>query len=168
MRKIRKDRVLWWPISWNHRCPSSFELLEVFPYIFFLQIFSLFLVVICTAVTFFMPRLADFLHQLEATLPWLGQSSGLLICSKQPILSEKHHIFQQRRKVTAKGWLEVEAKTSAWTKRNPKRVGVIKRQNCKTVVESTRKLNKKILWKHVQAVFRCSKHFSAVLFASKL
>ena len=33
----------WWPISWNHRCPSSFELLEVFPYIFFLQIFSLFL-----------------------------------------------------------------------------------------------------------------------------
>jgi len=40
----------------------------------------------------------------------LGQSSGLLICSKHPILSEKHHIFQQRRKVTAKGWLEAEAK----------------------------------------------------------
>ena len=42
-------------------------------------------------------------------MPWLGQSSGLLMCSKEPILSEQHHVFQQRRRVTAKGWLEVEA-----------------------------------------------------------
>ena len=47
----------------------------------------------------------------EVTMPWLGQSSGLLICSKEPILSEQHHVFQQRRRVTAKGWLEVEAET---------------------------------------------------------
>eukprot|EP00438_Fugacium_kawagutii_P015453 Skav233764 [mRNA] locus=scaffold2701:195569:211290:+ [translate_table: standard] len=41
-------------------------------------------------------------------MPCLGQSSGLLICSKQRILSEQHHVFQHRRMVTAKGWLEIE------------------------------------------------------------
>ena len=49
------------------------------------------------------------LTKSELTMPWLGQSSGLLICSKEPILSEQHHVFQQRRRVTSKGWLEVEA-----------------------------------------------------------
>lgn len=56
-----------------------------------------------------------FVHQTSplVTMPWLGQSSGLLICSKEPILSEQHHVFQQRRRVTSKGWLEVEVQLAS-------------------------------------------------------
>ena len=35
-----------------------------------------------------------------------------MIFAKEPI-SEKHHVFQQRRRVTTKGWLETEARMKA-------------------------------------------------------
>ncbi|CAK8991204.1 unnamed protein product [Durusdinium trenchii] len=56
-----------------------------------------------------------FLYQTSslATMPFLGQSSGLMICSKKPIFSERHRIFTERRTVTAKGWLEVEVQLSS-------------------------------------------------------
>ena len=50
-----------------------------------------------------------FVHQTspKASLPWIGQSSGLVVYSKYPITQEHHGTFAHRRSVTAKGWLEV-------------------------------------------------------------
>ena len=50
-----------------------------------------------------------FRHQTcpTATQPLLGQSSGLVVYSKYPIVREHHEAFATRRSVTAKGWLEV-------------------------------------------------------------
>ncbi|CAE7811330.1 unnamed protein product [Symbiodinium sp. CCMP2592] len=50
-----------------------------------------------------------FVHQTSPTAsrPLLGQSSGLVVYSKYPIKKEKHEVFESRRSVTAKGWLEV-------------------------------------------------------------
>ncbi|CAE8650060.1 unnamed protein product [Polarella glacialis] len=62
-----------------------------------------------------MMRSLGFQYQTSpvATLPVLGQSSGLAVYSKLPILRETHAVFSQRRAVTRKGWLEVELDLSA-------------------------------------------------------
>lgn len=53
-----------------------------------------------------------FIHQTSFlhTLPKWGQSSGLVVYSKLPILREEHHVFppHMRRSLSCKGWLETE------------------------------------------------------------
>lgn len=57
-----------------------------------------------------MMRLLGFEFQtcyLESA-PAVGQSSGLVVYSKLPIVRAEHHVFSSRRAVSCKGWLEVE------------------------------------------------------------
>ncbi|CAJ1441828.1 unnamed protein product [Effrenium voratum] len=61
-------------------------------------------------------EVALFMHELgfyfqtssTATTPFVGQNSGLVVYSKLPLTAENHGVFQQRRSVSAKGWLQVE------------------------------------------------------------
>eukprot|EP00927_Polykrikos_kofoidii_P055801 TRINITY_DN50001_c0_g1_i1.p1 TRINITY_DN50001_c0_g1~~TRINITY_DN50001_c0_g1_i1.p1 ORF type:complete len:347 (-),score=76.15 TRINITY_DN50001_c0_g1_i1:36-1076(-) len=55
-----------------------------------------------------------FVHQTSAfsTLPSFGQTSGLVVYSKLPIVSEAHDVFAERRSVSRKGWQTVELDVS--------------------------------------------------------
>eukprot|EP00931_Biecheleriopsis_adriatica_P122855 TRINITY_DN97901_c0_g1_i1.p1 TRINITY_DN97901_c0_g1~~TRINITY_DN97901_c0_g1_i1.p1 ORF type:complete len:334 (+),score=62.78 TRINITY_DN97901_c0_g1_i1:48-1049(+) len=61
-----------------------------------------------------------------ASLPLLGQNSGLAIYSRFPIVEESHGTFNQRRAVSAKGWQEVAIELESEEERQvPKRLMLI-------------------------------------------